>query len=69
MILSSGLLTTLGDGATVPHPLYGYEVVLGIGLGGALVSSIIMAKLNALEEDAGLKPASSAAISVLPSQP
>jgi hypothetical protein len=53
MVLGSGLLSVVGYGATIPHDLYGYEVLLGFGLGGALVSSILMIKLNASEEDAG----------------
>lgn len=53
MVLGSSLLCIVGYGAAIPHELYGYEVLLGFGLGGALVSSILMVKLNALEEDAG----------------
>jgi hypothetical protein len=53
MVLGSGLLSSVGYGAAIPHDLYGYEVLLGFGLGGVLVSSILMVKLNAEEEDAG----------------
>lgn len=53
IVLGSGLLCTVGYGAAIPHDLYGYEVLLGFGLGGTLVSSILMVKLNANEEDAG----------------
>ena len=56
MLLGSGLLSTVGHSATIPHYLYGYEVLLGFGLGGSLVSAIVVIKLNASEEDAGRLP-------------
>lgn len=56
MLLGSGLLSTVGLSAAIPHYLYGYEVLLGFGLGGTLVSTIVTIKLNASEEDAGRTP-------------
>jgi len=53
MVLGSGLLSSVEYRPAVQNHLYGYEVMLGLGLGGAIVSSILMLKLNASEEDAG----------------
>ncbi len=53
MVLGSGLLSSVEYRPAVQNYLYGYEVLLGLGLGGAIVSLILMLKLNLSEEDAG----------------
>lgn len=53
MILGAGLLSSVSSSSSIPHILYFYEVLLGFGFGGVLVSTILMVKLNASEEDAG----------------
>ena len=52
-LTGSGLLSSVGRGVDIPHYLYGYEVIFGLGLGGLLISPILSIKLNAREEDAG----------------
>lgn len=56
MLLGSGLLSTVGHSAAIPNYLYGYQVLLGFGLGGNLVSTIVVVKLNASAEDSGRLP-------------
>ena len=56
MLVGCALMSTVGHSAAIPHYLYGYEVLLGFGLGAALVSTIVVIKLNAHEEDSGRLP-------------
>ncbi|MCJ1476256.1 hypothetical protein MMC13_004922 [Lambiella insularis] len=51
-LTGASAFTLLGS-ASIPPSLYGYEVLLGLGLGGALVSTIVTVKLSARLEDAG----------------
>jgi len=46
-------MTTVGHGSHIPHVLYIYEVIYGLGVGGLLVAPIANIKLNARPEDAG----------------
>nr|OQO31265.1 hypothetical protein B0A51_01019 [Rachicladosporium sp. CCFEE 5018] len=49
--LGCGLLAFVSKSATVPAALYGYQVVLGFGIGGVLVSGTIVVKLSASQID------------------
>jgi hypothetical protein len=53
LLLGTGLIAYTGKSVTVPHYLYGYEVLLGFGVGGILVLNSIVVKLNALPDDSG----------------
>jgi len=50
LVIGIGLLTTVAYSPHVQPSIYAYEVISGLGLGGLLTSSIIV-KLNAREED------------------
>ncbi|OQN98776.1 hypothetical protein B0A48_15445 [Cryoendolithus antarcticus] len=49
--LGCGLLAFVSKSATVPAALYGYQVILGFGIGGVLVSGTIVVKLSASQLD------------------
>jgi len=40
----------------IPHALYAYEVIFGLGIGGLLIIPIINIKVNVRDEDAGKIP-------------
>lgn len=53
IVLGTGLISSLNSNSSFPRIIYLYEVLLGFGVGGTLVSTILMVKLNASEKDAG----------------
>ena len=53
VVTGSGLLSSLSFNSKIPRLVYFYQVILGLGIGGTLVSTILTVKLNAGEEDAG----------------
>ncbi len=53
VVLGTGLMSSLSFSSSIPHLVYFYEVILGLGVGSTIVSTIIVVKLNASEEDAG----------------
>jgi len=52
MLLGSGLLTVVQTSTSASHAFHGFEVLLGIGLGAALISAMLVIKLSAREEEA-----------------
>lgn len=48
-----GLLSTLSTEATIPATAYGFQAVLGFGLGTTLSASFILARIEARREDIG----------------
>lgn len=52
-LLGSGLLYSIGFDRSIVHRLYGFEVILGFGIGLIFSSSTVFIKLYADIEDAG----------------
>lgn len=53
LLLGSGLLSTIPFSETVDPALYGYQVIFGLGIGGTLSSTVIIACLYSNYEDYG----------------
>lgn len=51
-LLGFGLILTIGHEKTIPNALYGYEIIIGFGLGALLVTPIINIKVNSRDDDA-----------------
>jgi len=54
MTLGSGLIYSMGSDQSAPPRLYGYEVLLGFGMGLIFSSTTVVVKLYASLEDAGM---------------
>lgn len=48
-VLGYGLMTTLGNRGGIPTPVYGYQVLLGIGFGMSIGSTMILSVLQCLK--------------------
>jgi uncharacterized membrane protein YfcA len=56
MMLGAGLIFSMDSDQTAPPRLYGYEVLLGFGIGLIFSSTTVVVKLYASLEDAGMSP-------------
>lgn len=63
-LLALGLLFSVSTDLAVPSALYGYEVILGIGVGATIGSVVLMATLIFEQRDMGVST-----LTFFPSQP
>lgn len=54
ILLGCGLLSNLGGGRVFYSPTYGYEFILGLGVGLTFSSSTLLASLASKPEDVGM---------------
>ena len=52
-LLGCGLLSTLGGGKEFYKPTYGYQVILGLGVGLTFSSGTLLTNINSKSEDVG----------------
>jgi len=52
-LLGLGLQSSLPTSAAVPPAAYGYQAVLGLGLGTSLIASFVLARIEVRREDIG----------------
>lgn len=53
-IVGMGFLSTLADSGSVSAPVYGYEVILGVGLGLMMPTLIFLLKVEFDDENLGM---------------
>lgn len=53
ILLGCGLMSTLGGGREFYKPTYGYQVILGLGVGLTFSSSTLLTNINSKSEDVG----------------
>jgi len=54
ILLGCGLMSTLGGGREIYKPTYGYEIILGLGIGLTFSGGTLMTNLAIKSEDAGM---------------
>ena len=53
ILLGCGLMSRLGGGREFYKPTYGYQVILGLGVGLTFSSSTLLTNINSKSEDVG----------------
>lgn len=56
ILLGCGLLSTLHGGREFYTPTYGYQVILGVGVGLTMSSATLLTNLSSKAEDVGMWP-------------